>query len=117
MIYRVVCICGRPLDDARVEGTWTIGDTVCEYRTCVCGSTRAWSPRDVVTGRLVAIYEERDSSAVAWEGESFLDALDQTPADWAEIRRNGVLLARSVTAPDGRTRFWRVMPPERETDR
>lgn len=111
------CVCGATLDGAPSHGVWTMGDLACEYRTCLnCHSTRAFMPSDVKIGRKVRIYEDRVTSEIAWEGDSLLDALAEVPARNAEIKRNGVTLARAVGHPNDavRSRIWFVLPPERE---
>lgn len=131
---RCPCPCGADLADASVlNGTWILFGRVTEYRTCACRGTRAFMPADVVRvsprwgGRVrrVALYLVEDTSEVAGEWESFDEALDALTDDaaeesvyWgeavvrpgAELRRNGVLLARV----DARSRQWVLQAPSIE---
>ncbi len=109
------CICGEPLDGAIVHGVWMMGDVACEYRTCRhCSSTRAWAAVDEVPGRRIGLYLDGDTSEVEQEYTSLLDATEEGPfADGAELRRNGVLLAKAFRTVDGHT-CWRFLPPTRE---
>jgi hypothetical protein len=111
------CVCGAPLNAARCEGVWDMGDVRCEYRTCLaCGSSRAWMPSDVVKGRLVVRYEHRDGDHyVEDEYPSLLDALERRPKNCdSELIRNGVVLAVAYRSPDGEW-GWELASPEVET--
>lgn len=109
------CGCGEALDNARVEGVWTMGDVACEYRTCLhCRSTKAWMPVPVVRGRKVHLYEDPESSEISGEWDDLHDALEWIPqGDTAQLIRNGVVLADAMRTAAGDVR-WKVRPPERE---
>lgn len=108
------CSCGEALDGAKVEGVWTIGDTIAEYRTCLhCHSTKAWIARDVVEGKRIVLVDGDTFKAL---GGSLTDALDFAPKEGLELRRGtstGTLLAHAVRAPD-RSYAWRLLAPTRE---
>jgi len=110
------CVCGESLDFAKSDGVWTMADVACEYRTCShCRSTRAYMPADVVRLRRVHLYNDPNTSEISGEWDGLLDALDTAPTvPHAELRRNGVCIARAFTASNG-SYGWRVMPPQKET--
>ncbi len=109
----VACVCGESLDGLPGK-TWDRGGVTCEYRTCGhCLSTRAYMPRNEVSGSVVTkgnfLTEEPPEGAWA----QLTDALETHPGPGAELRRGRVVLARSYQAASGE-RAWHICTPTRE---
>jgi hypothetical protein len=117
------CPCGQSdLVDGESLGIWTLADVVCEYREClICHSVRPYMHPNVVADKLVTCYHDPlATSPILGPSEngfepnvwaSIVDALvEAPPADVAELRRGGVVLARAFCAVDG-VLGWRVLPP------
>ncbi len=110
------CTCGRDLKEhGKEDGVWTMAGVACEYRTCKwCHNTRAYMPMDKHPTRRVILYVDPETSEVSEEYESLLDAIEVTPATArAELRRNGLTLARAFVDPRGEF-GWRIMRPQHE---
>jgi hypothetical protein len=102
---------------------WTLADVVCEYRTChVCKSTRPYIKPLAIEGQVIMMYHDPISTVPVtytledvertetWD--NLLDAIAMPPgADVAELRRNGVVLARAICAIDGVV-GWKVLSPD-----
>lgn len=106
------CPCGADLALGKSEGIWTMAEVACEYRTCVgCQSTRAFAPVDVLEGRLVQRYPSKDTSESDGEWDSFLESIEEGPTSpECELRRNGVVLARTYLGIDN-VYGWKVEAP------
>lgn len=118
------CPCGETdLADEPTNGMWTLADVVCEYRTCrMCKSTRPYIKPNFIEGEPIMLFHDplaKESVKVTVEdGEkleswaNLLDAIIEPPiADVAELRRNGVVLARAFCAIDGVV-GWKVLSPD-----
>lgn len=118
------CPCGAA--DLKTEpslGFLTIADVICEYRTCrACKSTRPFIHPIEIEGQKIRLYhdplatepwtsEGPTDSADTHSWDNLLDAIEQPPlADVAELRREGIVLARAFCAIDG-VIGWKVLSP------
>lgn len=109
------CPCGYDLAGGIKCGIWTLANIACEYRTCTkCQATRPYRPARTVPGRHIHLYLDPETSEVSGEWDDLLEAIaNGPPSPLAELRRNGIVLARTYCGID-EVHGWFVMPPEIE---
>lgn len=96
-----------------------MADVIAEYRTCCeCKSTRPFMHPLQIEGEQIVIFHDPDATSPVFAPDEYLgkwdnllEAIAVAPvADVAELRRNGVVLARAFVAIDG-VLGWHVLPP------
>lgn len=107
------CPCGET--DLVTEpslGFLTVADVICEYRTCrSCKSTRPFIHPVEIAGESVCLFHDPLAAESTQVWVNLLDAIEQAPpADVAELRREGIVLARAFCAIDG-VIGWKVLSP------
>lgn len=122
-MMKCLCPCGSDLAEARSLGLMTMANVIAEYRTCGdCKSTRPYTYPPEIEGVHIMMFHDPqakepipsltiDYEEAPVEYDNLLDALEVGPvADVAELRREGVVLARAFVGIDG-VLGWKVLAP------
>ncbi len=109
------CPCGQSdLADEPSHGLMTLADVAAEYRTCSsCKSTRPFMHPFAIEGQKVVLFHDPLSTEPLGEWDDLFEAMwEAPPADVAELRREGIVLARAMIGVDA-VLGWMALPPTR----